>query len=205
MFTPDVEGEYTVTLVMATAAGDTTLTQNFTAGNYVGTTRCAMCHSTTHESWMATNHARALEKKVSGFQTGHFGSACIKCHSAGNNTSNIDTGTPANGGFWDIAAQQGWTFPSSLTQGDWVQGSSSDLSFTDGAWSIGLEGSVYEQFPDSLKAVSNISCEACHGPGSLHVAGGFSGPDGAKKIGISIRNGVCAQCHDDGHYHVRPH
>jgi hypothetical protein len=208
-FTADVAGEYLVTLKMTHAGGDTTVTQSITASSYVGTSRCAQCHAGTHTTWLETNHAEALKKKISGLQTGHFGSSCIKCHSVGANTSNITGTTPANGGFWDIAVKEGWAFPSSLTQGTWVPvasgGTPSEDAFVNGAWALDLTGSVYEQMPAALKDVSNIGCEACHGPGNAHASGGFSGASGQKKIGLSLENGVCARCHDDGHYHVRPH
>lgn len=207
-FTADVEGDYVVTLTMTHAGGDTTLMQTITASTYVGTARCAQCHSSTHDTWEETNHAKALSKKISGFQTGNFRSFCIKCHSVGANTSGIATGTPDNGGFWDVAADEGWTFPDDLTQGTWAPvadgATASENAFSNGAWTVDLTGSVYEQFPDALKDVSNIGCESCHGPGEAHASGGFAG-ETDKKIGVSLENGVCAKCHDDGHYHVRPH
>jgi hypothetical protein len=207
-FTPDVAGDYVVTLKMTHSKGDTTMTQTITASSYVGADKCGQCHPTVKETWSKTNHASALARKISGFQTNHFGSACVKCHAVSSNTSNLNAPLADNGSFWSVASKLGWTFPTNLTQGTWTpvttgQTPSAD-AYTNGAWSIDLKGGVWETMPAELKALGNIQCESCHGPGSAHASGGFAGADGAKKIGISLDNGVCAKCHDDGHYHVRP-
>ncbi|MGA1196665.1 MAG: FlgD immunoglobulin-like domain containing protein [Candidatus Latescibacterota bacterium] len=208
-FTPDVAGDYVVSLTMTHDGGTTPLTQTITAASYVGVDRCGLGISYIKTAWEGTKHAQALTKKISGFQTGHFQARCISCHSVSSNTSNVNAPTADNGSFWDVAADQGWTFPSSLTQGTWEQLGSgetpSPVAITDGAWNIDLKNSVWDQMPAALKAKGNIQCENCHGPGSAHASGGFANPTGSRKIGLSMRHGVCAKCHDDGHYHVRPH
>ena len=43
-FTPDVMGDYVVSLAITHAGGDTTLMQTITAAKYVGVDRCGQCH-----------------------------------------------------------------------------------------------------------------------------------------------------------------
>ena len=207
-FVPDVAGDYVVSLTMTHAGGDTTLMRTITASVYVGVDRCGQCHAATKTAWEGTNHSQALTKKISGFQTSHFGEGCIKCHSVSSNTSAVNAATADNGSFWAEAAKLGWTFPSNVAQGTWEQVGAGEtpsaVAFVNGAWTVDLKNSTWDQMPAELKAMGNIQCESCHGPGGAHAAGGFAGATGSRKIGLSLRNGVCAKCHDDGHYHVRP-
>lgn len=48
---------------------------------------------------------------------------------------------------------------------------------------------------DSTKAaaVSNVTCESCHGPGSLHVAAAMA--DKKKTINKAVTAALCTQCH----------
>jgi hypothetical protein len=213
MFTPDVVGDYTVTLKITHSAGDTTLTRVITAATYVGYQKCEQCHANLPtpgfvDGWKGTHHATALTRKISGLATGHFSASCVSCHSVGNNNSAISVTPPDNGSFWSVANKLGWTFPSSLTQGSWQPVASGQTpsrdAYTNGAWTIDLTNSTWDSLPDSLKALGNIQCENCHGPGSAHVSGGFAGVTGARKIGMSLGVGDCAQCHDEGSHHVYP-
>jgi hypothetical protein len=51
----------------------------------------------------------------------------------------------------------------------------------------------WESMPLELQRMGNIQCESCHGPGSRHPG----------ETSVSLNVAVCAQCHQDGHYHVR--
>jgi hypothetical protein len=205
-FTPDLEGDYVVTLVLTHADGDTTLNQTITASKFVGHDRCAQCHSSVKDSWAETGHAKMLQRGLSGTLSSHYNASCVKCHSVSANRSAGSAAVADNDGFEDVAAELGWVFPSDLNQGSWVQSDSPETPDALGiaGWNLDLEGEAWEDLPDELKALAGIQCETCHGPGAAHSDGGFSGDPGQKKIGVSLDNGVCAQCHDDGHYHVRP-
>jgi hypothetical protein len=177
MFIPDVEGQYSIRVTITTPTTTTNLTQNLTAGKYLGINGCALCHSgglvapDMYSEWIETKHAHAFTEAIDGKSTDHFASYCIKCHVVG-----FDSNTnSANGGFDDIAAQTGWTFPSTLTNGNW------------------------DAMPSALKNVSNVQCENCHGPGSQHAYSLGS----TNLISVSMIAGSCAQCHDSLTYHPK--
>ena len=122
---PDVTGQYTVAVTIQTASsGSTTLTQNITAGTYMGINTCALCHSggllapNKIEPWSHTLHATKFAREIDGGAnpaTSHYSKNCLSCHTVG-----YDANTNAvNGGFDDIATQVGWTFPTNLHAGNW--------------------------------------------------------------------------------------
>ena len=78
-----------------------------------------------------------------------------------------------DGGFGEVAAALGWIFPDTLQPGNWEN--------------------LVVNFPE-VAHLANIQCENCHGPGSLH----FGAND---KMEITLDQGMCGRCHEDGHYH----
>lgn len=174
---PDLEGEYVVEATVTTATNGTAdLAQTFVAGKFVGKDTCNMCHGglmpeNLSAPWSQTLHASMFTNGINGVDGDHYGTACIGCHTLG-----YDPNAPAaNGGFFDIASQLKWSFPSPpLKAGNW------------------------DAVPSQLKGVANIQCENCHGPGSVHVTGSF-------EIGISksMSSGVCSQCHDAPSHHIK--
>ena len=206
-FTPQIAGDYVLSLKMTHAGGDTTVTKTITAATYVGADRCGQCHPQAKAGWEKTGHAKAVSGAISGLGSSHFRSSCLNCHATNSNTSSLNVPIPDNGSFWDVAADLGWTFPTDLTQGTWEEvaagATPSDAAVSHGAWNIDLKNSNWDQMPAALKAMGSVQCESCHGPGSAHAAGAFSQPN--KKIGNSLESGVCAKCHDNGHYHVQAH
>ena len=175
---PDVAGQYTVVVrIETTTSGSTNVTQVINAGTYMGVNTCALCHSGGIAAenkvvpWSQTGHATFFTRAIDGQASDHYGKNCISCHTVG-----YDANTNAvNAGFDDVALQLGWTFPSVLTNGNW------------------------NSLPASLKNLSNIQCENCHGPGSEHA---FSLGD-TTKISTSFAAGDCGQCHDSKPNHVR--
>jgi hypothetical protein len=153
---PDKKGQYTITASVNTGTNTISLTNVITAANYVGVgfvdgnneasgRQCAGCHDggLTPDKvtpWSQTGHASMFTKAIDGLMSNHYSSNCISCHTLGYNTAS----TAVNGGFDDVAAQLGWTFPTNLVAGNWAA------------------------LPMGLKQVANIQCESCHGPGSEH-------------------------------------
>jgi len=125
--------------------------------------------------WRTTAHANTFANELDGVTPGADGS-CVECHTVGYSTF-----PPAaiNGGFGDVAQQDGWGFPASPEAGTW-----DDL--------------VASQ-PD-LAQLGNVQCESCHGPMNARLMLGVS-PDTAADGGTdniaawSFGSGVCGQCH----------
>ena len=177
MLKPDIKGEYVVTaIVTAGSTGSTTLAQTYIAGTYVGVAACTICHSgglaqVMTPSWSKTEHASMFTGGINGVDGTGYGKNCISCHTVGYDANS----TVNNGGFSSLAAQLGWTFPTTLQAGN------------------------FDAMPAALRNVSNIQCENCHGPGSEHANSGGS------PIGISVptNSGACSQCHDAPSHHIK--
>jgi hypothetical protein len=75
-----------------------------------------------------------------------------------------------NGGFDDVAAKVGWSFPATLVPGNWAQ---------------------LEVSQPGLAALGNVQCESCHGP---QFSDGHPFDTGAR---ISWSAEVCASCHQE--------
>jgi len=181
-FRPDVPGQYTVRLTIATGSGTSIDSVVITAATYVGVGsvagatpnpaegQCAACHTGNTAGYFDTKHASKFERDLD--TRTYYPESCLGCHTVGYNT---DT-QAVNGGFDDIAADLGWTIP--------------DPVGVPGNWE-----SLVTNFPD-LAQVSNIQCENCHGPGSEHMGD-------KTKIDVSVSEDVCAKCHDALTHHPK--
>jgi hypothetical protein len=188
---PDVAGfttndVYRVTATIYTAnAGTTNLTITLTAATYMGvgllpgTSGCALCHSGGQIAtnmvvpWETTAHSSMFANGIDGVFGSHYSASCIPCHTVGYDTNAL----AVNGGFDDVAAQLGWTFPTNLVASNW--------------------SNMEVNYP-TLANLANIQCENCHGPGSQHM-------DTFGKtnlIAVSFGSGACTQCHDDPPNHI---
>jgi hypothetical protein len=54
--------------------------------DYIGAERCSLCHVDTHEDWLDTRHAKALESLKAIGQDKN--SSCLACHTVGFGTAN---------------------------------------------------------------------------------------------------------------------
>jgi hypothetical protein len=182
---PDKAGQYTVIVTIVTSgSGTTNITQTITAGTYVGVGTCELCHAggplapDTYQPWTTTEHSMIFSNGICGY-LGSYSVSCLKCHTVGYDT----TATATNGGFDDVAALTGWTFPTIPT----VPTNSNWLAM-----------------PAKLQNVANIQCENCHGPGSQHAYG--LGPTGllgdTNVITKTVDSGDCNQCHDAPSHHI---
>lgn len=52
-------------------------------GNFIGSKRCAPCHKTSYEAWMASGHAKATRTLVKFDPPHQFDPECITCHVTG--------------------------------------------------------------------------------------------------------------------------
>lgn len=188
LLVPDLEGQYAVSVTVGYSKSNApvTLSQKITASSYAGIGTCVLCHSedahaplSQYHDWKSTGHAIAFSHEIDGGDdpaTSHFAAYCLACHTTG-----YDANTNAvNGGFDDMAKQSGWTFPKSLTNGNWA--------------------AIQSQYPD-VANLANVQCESCHGPGNQHVAAaGRTNAAGWPRLSFTYSAGDCSQCHDSPPY-----
>ncbi len=164
---PDVEGNYVIQ--------DGKLGTNITliASTYTGGEFCAICHGPGNNvglrdivtPWSGTGHATFMKRGLDGELGQYYNQNCLSCHAVGYNPA------PAanNNGLDDVARLIGWTFPAEKKPG------------------------TFDAQPFQIKAMANVQCESCHGPGSRHP--------GANSV--TLNTAMCATCHQDGHFHTR--
>jgi len=174
---PDAVGQYTVVATITNGASTTNIVKTITAGTYLGVGYCVLCHSgsvaaeDTYHPWTTTAHSMIFSNGINGY-LGSYSASCLKCHTVGWDTF----ATATNGGFDDVMAQTGWTFPS-----------------------VPLSPTNWAAMPASLRGLGNIQCENCHGPGSQHA---FS-LGNTNLIAKTVDSGACNQCHDAPTHHIK--
>ncbi|MCS7089133.1 MAG: hypothetical protein NZM03_00170 [Limisphaera sp.] len=171
---PTAAGQYTVQATVTVSGTNLVVRRNVSVGTYLGAHTCALCHSggivadNKYPQWQRTAHATYFTRAINGQVSSFYRSSCMPCHVVG-----FDTDPAAvNGGFDDVAAQLGWTFPSQLAETNW------------------------NALPQPLKNLANIQCESCHGPGSEHgMALGQTNLFNWPRIATSYGAGDCNLCH----------
>lgn len=148
LFIPDLAGKYGVRAVVQTEAGEVEINEQVVGASYTGVgtidgaspayPQCALCHADQALKWMDTGHATYFERAIEGLVSTHYNENCTGCHVLGKGENDI------SGSFFSTAADLGWSFPETLTEGNW------------------------EAMPAQLKAMANVQCEHCHGAGSEH-------------------------------------
>jgi len=188
IFLADIEGVYELTLTATDENGNVgESTWVVYATTYVGSgylrsaneddpTQCIDCHEEVVDAWSVTGHASTYQEALDGQLSDHFNADCTLCHATG-----FDNREGAvNGGMDDVISDTGWVFPENLVEGNW------DQLLTD--------------FPE-VAEMSNVQCEACHGPGSAHI---YLASRRESMIGTGLSYGSCAQCHASEPYHLIP-
>jgi predicted CXXCH cytochrome family protein len=188
-FTPDLEGEYVVSLIVADDKGATSQPGELkiTAAKYVGSEVCAGCHKEQYDGWSQTAHGSVFKRFVNENAEGEYFSAgfgCARCHTVGYYPVKESTG-----GWWD-------TFVNVLKL-DWNKDLKDKIALN--AFNEEPGKDTFSGLDPKLQAVSNIGCESCHGPAGAHVA--KPGLDTAPIVGAE--SGVCSQCHDASGHHTR--
>ena len=182
----DVVGQYTVIATLIVNSNNapvvTTLTKTLTCGTYMGLNTCALCHSggivaeNKVTPWQTTKHSHIFTDGING-GSGTSGPRCFPCHTVGYNANTNTSTVHMNGGFDDVAAQLGWTWPTVLAPTNWAY--------------------MQATYP-SLANLANIQCENCHGPGSQH-AHALGDPN---LISKTVASGDCNTCHDAPSHHI---
>lgn len=173
---PDVVGQDTITANIATTNGTTNASANILAATYTGVSTCELCHSGSqlapdiYPSWARTGHASIFTGGIDGLDGSHYSVSCIKCHTVGYDTN---AATLGDGGFYAVAQQDGWTFPTVLAPTN------------------------FASMPGNLQNLANVQCENCHGPGSAHAdALGDTNADNWPLLDVPYTSDTCVQCHD---------
>jgi len=188
-FTPDKEGEYTIGLVVTDNTGAKSVPGQLkmVAAKYVGSEVCAGCHKEQFDGWKQTKHGTVFQRFVDENAEGEYFSAgfgCARCHTVGYYPVKETTG-----GWWD-------TFVN-VEKLDWNKNLSATIALN--AFNEEPGKDTFSTLPKDVQAVSNIGCEACHGPAGAHVA----------KPGLptaplaNVNSGTCSQCHDASGHHTR--
>lgn len=119
---------------------------------------------------------------IMGSVGSYYSKACIGCHTTGYNAAS----TAVNGGFDDLMAADGWTFPSTLQASNWAA------------------------VPLELQNLAGIQCESCHGPNTMSgfitaAPKSYADPNAAtaynQYLVPSSSAVMCGQCHDAPTHH----
>jgi hypothetical protein len=160
---------------------------------------CASCHQPAGAApdkftpWTNTAHQSAMQRKVDGLATSHFGESCLECHTTGWNEV-ATAQTAANGGFfYELNNERGpdgglWQYPNPMTS----------TSYSDMA----------ADYPN-LGYLGGIQCENCHGPaGGAATAhpgpGSGTGNAGLRYARVNWSENVCSSCHEEANIHYFP-
>ena len=190
-FVPDVKGTY----VLAEGANTMTIYSGRYRGAIAGgsgnsiqvDSECLLCHQGTFTDappdiftpWLGTAHAQTFVNAVNGNFGPFFGTACLGCHTTGN-----DLGV-ANNGFDDAAKAAGWTFPGTPSATNWT--------------------TMVNTAP-TVAALASVQCESCHGPqtsdGHIKTYDANNKPQPFSSPRISYAAEVCAKCHAAGLTHT---
>ena len=185
-FTPDVAGQYTVTVTDEAASSAVTvsiyagtwrgvITGQDADGRPVADAACTGCHSgavapDAFTPWAQSGHAAIFSNNLD--TSTHYGTGCFSCHTVGFDPE------VANNGFDDASDYQAFLNAGLIN----VPGDN---------WTT-----VLAQF-DEAAQLANIQCENCHGPqnGGAHMQPG--------EHRVSLSSDMCGYCHGEPPRHAR--
>jgi len=184
---------------------------------YVGSEACAECHEEVLEVFTRSGHAQMLNPVVNGEPPDHFfteipelpegytwdeisyvvGGYNWKAHFL-NQDGYIITDTPGESGNAAYPGQYNLANPVLGKKAGWVtyHAGEDNLRYTCGAChTTGYDPSGENESPGIVGTWNEpgITCERCHGPGSLHVAN----PQGVP-MAIERDSELCGECHLPG-------
>jgi len=171
---------------------------------YVGSQTCRGCHPTTYDSLQETLHPWKLRPKDEANIVGQFPVTDVNGQTWTLDDVDWVIGAKGTGwkqryikiidGVWRILPIQ-WN----LATQEWVPYHPDNWMERDykelcaGCHTTGYDVTTKEW------SEPGVWCEACHGPGSQHVAGGFAGEPGNRQIVKTPDSETCGQCHVRGH------
>lgn len=187
-FTPDKEGEYTLSLVVSDDKGAKSAPGQIViaAARYVGSEVCKNCHKEQFEGWSKTLHGHAFADFVNQNAEGEYFSAglgCARCHTVGYYPVTVSTG-----GWWELMGGKD-------AAKNWPKNDIALNAFNEEAG----KDTFSTKFPANVQSLSNIGCEACHGPAGAHVVK----PSKDTAPMPTTGSASCDQCHNAGGHHTR--
>ncbi len=200
-FNPLVVGQYIVGLtVNGTATTADTIYCSTYAGHSVETPGC-FCHFQNQTDWANTRHAKIFKDGITGnlenslspagvVGQGTYGTSCIKCHTTGweSKTDNGNFGFLANVGAATKTSFDStwWKLPAITVLSGAFYIKPNDMSIWNNV-----------TLTTTMKQVSSIGCESCHGPSADHKTDRLTGgSDKMKNPNKSLDAGTCNQCHN---------
>ncbi|HEY3316441.1 MAG TPA: ammonia-forming cytochrome c nitrite reductase subunit c552 [Bacillota bacterium] len=156
------------------------------ANNYVGSETCKTCHAQKYADWKGTAHSKMIQDpKAPGAIVGDF---ATNTKFAVDKVALVVAGQMTQQRYLEKRGDEYWYLPATwnLETKTWTDNAASKWS---GACTschvVGYTAATKTWFENG------VSCEACHGAGSKHIA------FGGDKTKIKSTNGfeMCAKCH----------
>ncbi len=196
-FTPDMAGEYTVTVTdnATDPATPAAVSLKVYAGTWRGVikgqdsegrpiadTFCTMCHNgdiaaDAFTPWIKSGHAEIFAQNINT-ENNHYSANCVVCHTVGYNPN------ATNNGVEDV--------------GDWA----GVLGIIGNHGALDNWTNVLAQYPANAQR-SNIQCENCHGPNSGADEGTLGPGHGKGAARTDLSSDTCAVCHGEPPRHGR--
>jgi len=205
---------FTVPLLLLVGfVGALNLSAQGTTATYVGVNVCKGCHPTIYDTWKETLHNKMLRPATfgpNGTVVGNFSTLTTELGISytwgidrilrGDGMvvgfgENVQRYIVQEGGDWILLPIE-WFSPRQPDNpnGSWHAAAAPTVRASWTASCAGCHSTGYDPASKTYKD-PGITCEACHGPGSEHVAGGFLNPPGQRRVFVKPDAQVCGACH----------